>query len=408
MSVFFYKALNNKGRAIKGVIDAESIREARQRLKSQSIFPTEIKEGNAESKSSLQSIQVFGDRPTKISTSHLSILTRQFATLVAAGMPLVDSLKALAEQLDNPNIKKIIVDIRENVNEGASLADSLKKYPSAFPRLYVNMVASGEASGSLDMVLERLADLLESQAELQRKVLSALTYPILMLILCFGVIILLLAYVVPQITKIFEDQGAILPLPTRIVIALSTFIKSYWYLLIIAIVLGVVGFKSYSKSKKGQKNLDRLVFKLPVLGALKLKIACSRFSRNLGTMLSSGIRLLTALEIVKNILGNVVLEEAVDAAIVGVREGGSLAKELSKSQQFPQLLIHMVAIGEKTGQLEQMLNRAAKAYESEVNSAIASFTSILEPLLIILLAFIVGAILASVMLPMLEMTSLAK
>ena len=407
MAVFYYKALNDKGRTVKGVIDAETAKDARQKLKNQNIFPTEIEESE-EKKSKSASIQLFGQKSTKISTSQLSIITRQFATLVAAGMPLVDSLKALAEQLDNPNIKKIIVSIRDNVNEGSTLADSLKKYPSAFPRLYVNMVASGEASGSLDLVLERLADLLESQAELQRKVVSALTYPILMLVLCFGVIILLLAYVVPQITKIFEDQGAILPLPTRIVIALSNFVQSYWYLIAIFIVLGVIGFRAYSKTKKGQQKLDTLIFKIPVIGALRLKIACSRFSKNLGTMLSSGIRLLSALEIVKNILGNVVLEQAVDAAIEGVREGGSLAKEISKSGLFPQLLIHMIAIGEKTGQLEQMLNRAANTYESEVNAAISSFTSILEPLLIILLAFIVGAILASVMLPMLEMTSLAK
>ncbi len=405
MAVFAYKAINHKGKNVKGVIDAESIRDARQKLKSKKIFPTELNESTSNSNKLSFS---FGQKATKISTTQLAIITRQFATLVAAGMPLVESLKALSEQLDNPAIKKIIVEIRDNVNEGATLADSLKNYPTAFPKLYINMVASGEASGSLDLVLERLADLLESQAELQRKIVSALTYPILMLLLCFGVIILLLGYVVPQITKIFEDQGAVLPLPTRIVITLSNLVQSYWYLIIIAIVAAVFFYKSYASTEKGRQKLDRLIFKIPIIGTLKLKIACSRFSKNLGTMLFSGIRLLGGLEIVRNILGNVVLEKAVDDAIVGVREGGSLANEMSKSKLFPKLLIHMIAIGEKTGQLEQMLNRAAKSYESEVDSAVSSFTSILEPLLIILLAFIVGAILAAVMLPMLEMTSLAK
>ena len=405
MAVFSYKAIDHKGKNVKGVIDAESIRDARTKLKSKKIFPTELNEAdNSSNKLSFS----FGQKATKISTTQLSIITRQFATLVAAGMPLVESLKALSEQIDNAAIKKIIVEIRDNVNEGANLADSLKKYPTAFPKLYVNMVASGEASGSLDLVLERLADLLESQAELQKKVISALTYPFLMLLLCFGVIILLLGYVVPQITKIFEDQGAVLPLPTRIVITLSNLVQSYWYLIIILIIAAVYFYKSYSSTAKGRETLDRLIFKIPIIGNLKLKIACSRFAKNLGTMLFSGIRLLGGLEIVKNILGNVVLEQAVEDAVVGVREGGSLANEISKSGHFPKLLIHMIAIGEKTGQLEQMLNRAAKSYETEVDSAISSFTSILEPLLIIFLAFIVGAILAAVMLPMLEMTSLAK
>ncbi len=406
MAVFSYKAIDQKGKNVKGVIDAESIRDARSKLKSKKIFATELCE--ASHSSNKLSFSFGQKKATKIGTSQLSIITRQFATLVAAGMPLVESLKALSEQIENPAIKKIIVEIRDNVNEGATLADSLKKYPAAFPKLYVNMVSSGEASGSLDLVLERLADLLESQAELQKKVISALTYPMLMLLLCFGVIILLLGYVVPQITKIFEDQGAVLPLPTRIVITLSNLVQSYWYLIIILIIAAVYFYKSYSSTEKGREKLDQLIFKIPIIGNLRLKIACSRFAKNLGTMLFSGIRLLGGLEIVKNILGNVVLENAVEDAIVGVREGGSLAKEMSKSGHFPKLLIHMIAIGEKTGQLEQMLNRAAKSYETEVDSAISSFTSILEPLLIIFLAFIVGAILAAVMLPMLEMTSLAK
>jgi general secretion pathway protein F len=229
-----------------------------------------------------------------------------------------------------------------------------------------------------------------------------------MLVLCFGVILLLLAYVVPQITSIFENQGAILPLPTRIIIALSDFMQAYWLLLIVFFACGIFGLKIYSRTEKGRRSFDKLWLRLPVLGSLKLKVATSRFARNLGMMLSSGIELLTALAIVKNIIGNLLLEEAIEQAIEGVREGRGLAAELNKSDLFPRLLIHMTAIGEKTGQLESMLLRAATAFESEVDAVISGFTSILEPVLIIFLAFVVGAILASVMLPMLEMTSLAR
>lgn len=408
MAVFTYKALNAKGRSIKGVIDADSPRQARLKLKSQGIFPTQLEE-NRTQEAGVNALEAYlPGRSRKVSSSQLAVMTRQFATLISAGMPLVESLKALGEQLDTPTLKEVIAEVRDQVNEGSTLAEALKKYPEIFPRLFTNMVASGEASGSLDMVLERLADLLEAQSALQRKVISALTYPVLMLVLCFGVIILLLAYVVPQITSIFENQGAILPLPTRIVIGLSDFMKSYWLGILALGVLAAIGFRRYSRTEKGRRKLDALSLRLPLLGALKLKVATSRFSRNLGMMLASGIELLTALSIVKNIIGNTILEEAVESAIVGVREGSSLANELNKSELFPRLLIHMTAIGEKTGQLEAMLLRAATAFESEVDAVISGLTSIMEPLLIIFLALVVGAILASVMLPMLEMTSLAR
>ncbi|MCB0325675.1 MAG: type II secretion system inner membrane protein GspF [Bdellovibrionales bacterium] len=408
MAVFTYKAFNSRGRQVKGVIDAESARAARQKLKAQGIFPTDLQE-SARTDVARSEAQGYSLRRTRrIGAGHLAVITRQLATLVAAGMPLVESLKALGEQIDQPTVREVIAEVRDKVNEGSTLAASMREYPAVFPKLYVNMVASGEASGSLDAVLSRLADLLEAQAELQRKVISALTYPILMLVLCFGVILLLLAYVVPQITSIFENQGAVLPLPTRIVIGLSEFVQGYWLLLVAAIIGGAIGLRSYSKTERGRKGIDGFLLRLPVLGNLRLKIATSRFARNLGMMLTSGIELLTALAIVKNIIGNVLLEEAVESAIEGVREGSSLAGELNKSELFPRLLIHMTAIGERTGQLENMLLRAANAFESEVDSVIAGFTSILEPVLIIVLALVVGAILASVMLPMLEMTSLAR
>lgn len=407
MAVYTYKALNQKGRSIRGVVDAESVRHARSKLRHQGLYPVEVKESSSkEGTRSITLQNVIPSRGPRISVSQLSVITRQFATLVAAGMPLIEALKALGDQIDNPGIKTTFADVSDKVNEGWSLANALREYPTVFPRLYTNMVASGEASGSLDLVLERLSELLESQAALRRKVISALTYPILMLFLCFAVITLLLAYVVPQITSIFKEQNAVLPLPTRVIIAISSFVQTYWLYLLILGIAAFLGLKYFSQTKRGRRKIDIFLLKMPIIGSLKLKIATARLANNLGSMLSSGIEMLTALGISKNIIGNVVLEEAIEAAAEGVREGGSLAAELNKSQMFPRLLIHMIAVGERTGQLEPMLLRAAKVYESEIDAVISGFTAILEPVLIIFLALVVGGILAAVMLPMLEMTSL--
>ena len=405
MPVYEYQAYNASGKVIKGVIEADSPKGARLKLRQKNILPTALVESTAKEKASGWNKQIqFGGN--KISTSQLSISTRQLATLIGAGMPVVESLRALCEQLESTSLKRIFNDIGDKVNEGTSLANALKQHPKAFPRLYVNMVGSGEASGTLDMVLERLADLLEASAMLKRKVMSALTYPILMLVLCFVVVVLLLAYVVPQITAIFQDQKMVLPLPTQIVIALSDFTKQYWYLIFGGLVLAFYSFRAYARTQVGRKRLHTILLKLPLVGSLSLKAATARFSRNLGTMLSSGIEILQALAIAKNVVGNVVVEEAIEKAAEGVREGKSLAAELKKSGLFPPLVIHMSAVGEQTGALDKMLIRAAKNYESEIDAFITGLSSILEPILIIFLAIIVGVILASVMLPMLEMSSI--
>ena len=406
MAVFEYKALNSKGRSQKGVVDADGIRAARSILKGRGLYPTELVESKEREHAKITISQV--TLPQKnVNPFHLSVATRQLATLISAGIPLVEALKALGDQIDHPRLKRVIASVSTRVNEGSTMADAMEDYPKVFPRLYVNMIASGEASGTLDLVLERLADLLEAQADLRRKVLSASTYPILMLILCFGVIGLLLAYVIPEITVLFEDQNATLPVPTRIVIFLSDAAKNYWWALVFVLAGGTLTYLKYSQTPSGRRVLDSLRLRLPIIGPISVKVASSRFSRTLGTLLTSGVELLKALSIVKNVIGNVLLEEAVDEAIIGVREGKSLAQELGKPNLFPRLLTHMIAIGEKTGQLEAMLLRAAENYESEVNALIAGLTKILEPLLILFIAIIVGGILASVMLPMLEMSSLA-
>ncbi len=407
MAVFEYQAINKRGRAVRGVIDAESIRAARLKLKRDGIFPTSMVE-TRESEPAARGWNVKLDLSRRrVSLTQMSVATRQLATLVGAGMPVVEALRALSDQVDQPSFRRVIAEISDAVNEGSTMASAMRNYPKVFPRIYSNMIASGEASGTLDVVLERLADLLERQAALRRKVVSALTYPVLMVCLCLGVVVLLLAYVVPEITAIFQEQNATLPLPTRVVIGLSALIRSYGWVGAILAAGAFLALQRYRNTPGGARRLSRLQLQLPLVGSLTLKIATSRFARNLGTMLQSGIEVLGALAIVKNIIGNVVLEEAVESAITGVREGRDLASELNKTQLFPRLLIHMVAIGERTGQLEHMLIRAANSYESEVDATVGALTSILEPVLIVFLAVIVGSILASVMLPMLEMSSLA-
>jgi general secretion pathway protein F len=405
MAVFEYRALNSRGQNIKGVVDAESIRAARQKLRAQGIFPTTVTESSRDTgRSWHQSIEI---KRRSVNLGELSVMTRQLATLVGAGMPLVEALRALGDQIEAAHLKAVIAEVADQVNEGSSFATALQKHPRIFPRLYMNMVASGEVSGTLEVVLERLADLLESQAALRRKIASAMTYPVLMLVLCVMVIFLLMAYVVPQITGIFQDQKVTLPVPTQIVIALSEFFQQWWIAVAILMVLLGLLFQWYIKQPAGRRRFDGFLLHVPLFGGMVLKAATARLSRNLGTMLASGIEVLTALGIAKNIVGNVVLEEALEKASEGVREGRSLAAELKSAAVFPPLLTHMVAVGERTGQLEQMLLRAANSYELELNAFISGLTSILEPLLIVFLAIIVGGILAAVMLPMLEMANIA-
>jgi general secretion pathway protein F len=406
MAVFEYVALDTRGKQTKGIIDAESPRTARSNLKAKGIYPTSIEETQA--KEATKSKQFFNGRGAKVTSAQLGLATRQLATLVAAGMPLIDAMRALGDQIDVPRLKRVFSQVRDTVNEGETLANAMNSYPKVFPRLYVNMITAGEASGSLDIVLERLADLLENQAALKRKIISALTYPILMMFLCVGVIALLLTFVVPQITTIFQERNTILPLPTRIVIGLSEAAQSSLGLAAVALfAFGLIALQRYYDSENGKKKIHALILRMPLVGIVTLKIATGRFARNLGAMLASGVPLLQAMEIAKSIVGNVILEEAIEVAAEGVEEGKTLSSELDKAGLFPKMLIHMVAIGERSGSLEGMLDRVANTYESEVENLIAGLASIIEPIMIIFLACVVGGILGAVMLPMLELSSLS-
>ena len=402
MPVFEYTALNAQGKKTKGLIDSENVRVARQKLRSQSIFPTDIRESAEAARAPSRDLTRFF-ASNKVALKDLALATRQLATLVGAGLPLVSALQALAEQTESAVMKRIVVDIREKVEGGESLAKSLGAFPKAFPRLYINMVASGEASGTLDTVLSNLADYLESQAALRRKVISSLVYPILMLCVCVAVVIILLVVVIPPIVSIFEKQHAVLPTPTRVMIAISYFIIHYWWLVVAGVAILVSWLRWYYAQPSGRFKFDRVMLKAPIFGPIFVKVTTARVARTLGALLASGVGLLTAIDIARNIISNVHVIKALEDARDGVREGRSLAKELQKSQIFPTMLYHMVAIGEKSGELEDMLQKAGRTYESEVNSILSGLTSLLEPVMLIIVGVVVLVIMLSVFLPMTNM-----
>lgn len=401
MPIYEYTAINATGKKIKGQVDADTIRSARQRLRTQNIFPTDIKESNKAAKEKSQDVKnILGDR---VSLKELTLATRLLATLSNAGLPLVGALGALSDQVDSTVLKRIVVDVKERVEQGTSLAKALAAYPKVFPRLYINMVSSGEASGTLDTVLENLADYYEAQMELRRKISSALFYPILMFVFCTLVVIGLVTFVVPNIVDIFIKQKIDLPLPTRAVILLSNTLTGYWWAIIAIVAAIVMSIRYYYAQPKGREWFDKYLLRAPLFGQIYKKIATARVSSTLGTLLNGGVELLTALDIVRNIVGNVHMKRALEDARDGVREGKSLAKELSKSGYFPNLLSQMVAIGEKSGKLEAMLSKAGKNFSTEANSAIAGLTSLIEPLMMIVLGGVVFSIVISVLLPMTKM-----
>lgn len=403
MPIFEYRALDSSGKSSKGSLDAENLRAARQKLRSRGVFPTDIREGaNVTNEPRFKDIQRYFES-NRVSGRELAVATRQLATLVGAGLPLVNALSALADQVESKIFKSIVIKVREQVEEGSSLAKALGNFPRAFPRLYVNLVASGEASGTLDAVLLNLAEHLESQLEMKRKVSSALAYPILMLFVCSAVVIALLTFVVPRIVEIFKRQNLPLPLPTRIVLGASNALTDYWPILILLVFFLIYAYRWYYKRPDGRAAIDALVLRAPVIGRLYIKTSTARIARTLSTLLASGVDLLTALDIARNIAGNVHLVSAIEKAREGVREGRSLAGEFSRSAILPPMLCHMIAVGEKSGELENMLTHASKAYENEVNATLSGLTSLLEPVMMIIVAAIVLFIMISVLLPMADM-----
>jgi len=389
------------------MIDAVSVREAKLKLRSQGVFVSDIVEEASGQVPITRDISLkrFFDRAK---LEDITVMTRQLSTLVGAAIPLVEALSALYEQTESPAMKKTVAQVRDSVNEGLSFADALGQHKRIFSDLYVNMVRAGEASGALDVVLLRLAEFLEGQHRLRAKVGAALVYPIVLLGVSTMVLFFLLTGVVPKVVNMFENMGQKLPLPTRILIGISDFLGMTWWIIVILVIGAVILFMKWKKTKDGAFRFDRFKLRVPVYGAIYRKISVARFARTLGTLLSSGVPIIESMKIVKTVVQNKVLEAAIEDATVEVMEGSSIAMPLRKSGVFPPIIIHMISTGEQSGTLEEMLIQAANTYEQDVETAVAGLTSILEPLMIVVMGIIVGAIVLAILMPMLEMSTIVR
>ncbi len=405
MAVYEYKALNTRGKTVRGVIDASTSMEARSKLRRDGIYAFEINIAEIEKASpekQLLPISFF----RRIKKAEIAVFTRQLATLLKAGLPLDQSLTALIEQIESEPLEKIIIQIREKVKEGSALSDALAEHPKVFTDLYCNMVRAGEASGALDLVLERLASFLEQSIQQERKIRASLAYPILMCIIGVVVIIFLMIFVIPTITTIFSEMSQNLPLSTQILISTSLFIKNFW--LPIAGILFCVYLISrrYLKTESGRLLKDTVSLRAPIFGTLHRKFAIARFAQTMSTLISGGLPILDALKIVRHVVGNEVMARAIDHVASNVQKGEEIAPPLKREGLFPPIVVHMISVGEKSGQMEEMLQKIAEAYNSEVEATITGLTSILEPLIILFMGVVVGFIVMSILLPIFEINQL--
>jgi len=407
MPVFEYKALTAAGKAVQGLKEAESPKALRGALKRDGVFLTEVLGEQQQQAQQQRDVNPTRWVISRVGAEDLAVMTRQLAVLIHAGIPLVESLAALVEQVEHERLKRVVSEVRQRVNEGASLADALAAHPRVFNGLFVNMIRAGESSGALDVVLVRLADFTESQARLRSKIVATMIYPVAMLVIGTLVLGALFTVVIPKITKIFEDTKAVLPWTTKVLIAFSTFMASYWWLMLALQILSIWGFFRWKASPAGRARWDRFKLTVPVFGRLIRTIAIGRFSRTLATLLKSGVPLLAAMDIVKNVVGNVRLAEVIEQARVSIQEGESIAAPLKRSGEFPPLVHHMVAVGEKSGSLEEMLGNVADAYEDQVETTVAALTSLLEPFMIVAMGVVVAFIVFSILMPILQINSLA-
>lgn len=408
MSVFAFRGIESAtGKTVKGYRDADNQKVLRALLRRDGILltsATEEAEQEAKKKRDID-LLAFMKRPT---TADVAVMTRQLATLVRAGIPLVESISALVEQTEKESLIKVLSALREDLREGTAFNKALSIHPKVFPSLYVNMVAAGEASGTLEAVLERLADFMEDQARLRGKVSSALAYPVLMTIIAGLMVGALMVTVVPKVTGIYANLGQELPWYTQLLIFVSNTLADFWWLIIAVIAGAIYAFRRWVKTEEGRLRWDRILLELPLFGRLNRLVAVARFSRTLSTLLSSGVPLLTAMEIVKNVLENKLLESVVKAATGSIREGESIAEPLKRSGQFPPMVTHMIAVGEKTGQLENMLENVSRAYEADVETKINTLTGLLEPLVLVVMGLMVGFIAMSILMPLVQMNNMVE
>ena len=406
MPVYEYKALSKAtGKTIQGVIDADNAATARRKLREQDLYPTYLSEGS-ESGAPGTAIPGAGRMARgRVSVRDIAMMTRQLSVLLHAGMPVVEALNAMIDQTSKQRLRTVIFEVREKVNSGHSLGDSLGEHPRVFSSLYVNMVRAGESSGALEQVLIRLADILERQARLQAQIFSTLAYPAFMGTFAFAIVIFLMTVIVPRITKLFQKQGGDLPGLTKALISVSDFIGHWWFLIIGAVFLVVALWRFWVSREEGRLSWDRKKLRFPLYGSLHQKLASARFTRTLGIMLQSGLTMLPALEVVNTVIDNKYILSRMDDVKAGVRRGRDLAQPLKETGLFPPMMIHMIELGQRSGELEGMLVQVADTFDEDVRLTIDAIVALIEPAIIIVMGMFVGTLVLAILLPIFKMST---
>jgi type IV pilus assembly protein PilC len=397
MTTYQYSAKDKFGQRVSGMLEAAGEAEAAELLHNKELVVLSIQQAKG---------KALRSKDKKVKPDDLVVFSRQLATMVDTGIPLVQALGILGEQIENPDFKKVVLDVRQDIEAGMNFCEALAKHPNVFSELFINMSKAGEASGMLDEVLDRLATYLEKTAALNRKIRASMVYPIVVVSMAVIITAVLLLKVVPTFKGIFEILGGQLPLPTRILIGISDVLSKYFVFLVVVIGLAVFLFKRYASTEKGRYNIDDKTLKLMVIGPLVRKIAVAKFSRTFSTLVKSGVSILNALEIVAKTSGNKVIEKAVLDCRSSVRDGEPISKPLSKNDVFPPMVVRMISIGEQTGQLEKMLSKIADFYDEQVDAAVSGLTSLIEPLVIAFLGTVIGGIVIALFMPIFKITEL--
>lgn len=398
MESFSYKAVSAAGKDVKGSVEAESREEAARKIKEQGLVPVSIGKQGALDKD--VNIPIFKGK--KIPARDMSVFCRQFASILKAGVSVINALEMLAEQTENKKLKEAIVNTQSNVEKGESLSDSMRQN-DAFPSILIDMVRAGEASGSLENSLTRMAIQFEKDAKLNGIVKKAMMYPIVLICVMIGVVIVMLTFVIPSFMTMFEDLDSELPVTTKAILAMSNSLKNYWYIYIIVVVGIVVGIQMYKRTDNGKHNLDKLKLKIPVFGVLQTKSACASFARTMSTLLQAGMPMIDALEISASTMKNVLFYDGLEKVKNGVSLGLPLSNQLKATGLFPAMVVHMVGIGEETGNVEEMLTNSATYYEEEVEVQTQTLTSLMEPVIIVLMAFVVVLLIMAIYQPMIQL-----
>jgi general secretion pathway protein F len=405
MGAFEYTALDVQGRERKGLIEGDTPKHVRQLLRDKQLLPLDIQE-TAKQEAKQGRRRRFMRRG--LSSLDLALLTRQLATLLRSGLPLEETLQAVAEQTEKPRVQRIVLGVRSKVVEGHPLADGLRDFPQAFPEIYRATVSAGEQSGKLDQVLERLSDYTESRQVMGQQVSNALVYPIVLLVLSCGIVSFLLAYVVPQVVAVFESSNQELPVATRILIDMSDLIRHYWFYALIVIGAMVWGFRRWLKAPEARLRFDRFLLRVPVAGKLIRGLNTGRFSRTFSILTASAVPVLEALRISAEVVTNMPMKRAVEEAALRVREGAPIGRSLAARKLFPPMMIHLISSGESSGELEKMLERAATNQEREMDGLLANMTNLLGPMMVVFMGGVVMFIVVALLLPIFQLNDLVK